>query len=118
MAILHAVPDESWGFVVPGRAWLVAGPGRPGISFLAYHPDQAFTQGAIAEATGGKQGPVGPALVRLLEDGRVGHRGTYWRISDHERRLDGAVGHTATVAASDDDQSMADEEGQEYAVDP
>lgn len=88
------------------------------LSFLAQHPDKAFTQSEIAEATDVKPGSVGPTLVRLRERGRVDHRGTYWRISDHDRSLDAAVGQATAVAASHEDEPFAYDEWQEYAVDP
>lgn len=53
------------------------------LSFLQAHADQAFTQTEIAAATGVNRRSVGPTLVRLREDGRVDHKGTYWRVSDH-----------------------------------
>lgn len=88
------------------------------LSFLEEHADQAFTQTEIAEATSINRGSVGPTLVRLREDGRVDHRGTYWRISDHVRSLDAAAGHTADVATSREETSFEYGEWQEYAVDP
>ncbi|WP_101294843.1 winged helix-turn-helix domain-containing protein [Halegenticoccus soli] len=88
------------------------------LSFLAEHADQAFTQTEIAEATGVNRGSVGPTLVRLREDGRVDHRGTYWRISDHVRSVDAAVAHANAVAASYEDEPLAYDEWQEHAVDP
>ncbi|WP_225332700.1 helix-turn-helix transcriptional regulator [Halomicrobium urmianum] len=82
------------------------------IEFLRQHPDKAFTQSEIADETGVKSGSVGPTLVRLRERGRVDHRGKYWRVSDHDRSVNDAVGH----AADDEMPSMAD--WQEHAVDP
>jgi transcription initiation factor IIE alpha subunit len=88
------------------------------LSFVEAHADKAFTQSEIAEATGVTRGSVGPTLVRLREDGRVDHRGRYWRVSDHERSLDAAADHTAATAASHEEESFAYEEWQEHAVDP
>lgn len=88
------------------------------LSFLEAHPDQAFTQSEIADATDVNRGSVGPTLVRLREDGRVDHRGTYWRVSDHARSVDAATGHAADVAASYEEEPMAYDEWQEHAVDP
>lgn len=87
-------------------------------SFLAEHADQAFTQTEIAEATGVNRGSVGPTLVRLREDGRVDHRGTYWRISDHVRSVDAATGHASDTAASHEETPLEYDEWQEHAVDP
>lgn len=88
------------------------------LSFLESNPDQAFTQTEIAEATDVSRGSVGPTLVRLREDGRVDHRGTYWRVSDHARSVDAATGHASDVAARREGESPAYEEWQENAVDP
>lgn len=88
------------------------------LSFLESNPAQAFTQTEIAEATGVNRGSVGPTLVRLREDGRVDHRGTYWRVSDHARSVDAATGHASDVAASREDEPPAYEAWQEHAVDP
>lgn len=88
------------------------------LSFLEEHPDQAFTQSEIAEATAVTQGSVGPTLVRLRESGQVDHRGNYWRISDHARSLDDAVSHASAVAASYEEESFDYEGWQTHAVDP
>ena len=88
------------------------------LSFLEANADQAFTQSEVVDATGVNRGSVGPTLVRLREDGRVDHKGTYWRVSDHVRSLDAAVGHATAVASSHEDESFDREEWQEHAVDP
>lgn len=88
------------------------------LSFLGANDDKAFTQSEIAEATGVKRGSVGPTLVRLRESGRVDHRGKYWRISDHERSLEDAVGQSGAVAASYEAESFEYDEWREHAVDP
>ena len=90
------------------------------LDFLRENDDQAFTQSEIVDATGVKSGSVGPTLVRLRERGRVDHRGSYWRISDHEHSVSAATGHgAATLAAREgDDEIPSYEEWQEYAVDP
>lgn len=88
------------------------------LSFLEEHADQAFTQTEIAEATDVNRGSIGPTLVRLREDGRIEHKGTYWRISDHVRSVDAATEHTGAVAAGYEDEPVAYEEWQEHAIDP
>jgi predicted transcriptional regulator len=88
------------------------------LSFLEASADQAFTQTEIATKTGVNRGSVGPTLVRLREDGRVDHRGKYWRLSDHERSLDAAVDHAAAVAESYEEDPFQYDEWQEHAVDP
>lgn len=88
------------------------------LSFLEEHPDTAFTQSEVAAATDVSKGSVGPTLVRLRENGRVDHRGTYWRVSDHVRSVDATGAHAADVAARYEDDPMAYDEWQEHAVDP
>ncbi len=88
------------------------------LSFLESRPDHAFTQSEIVEATGVTSGSVGPTLVRLRETGRVDHRGTYWRVSDHVQSVNAATSHARDVAASHEDDPLAYDEWQEYAVDP
>jgi len=90
------------------------------LEFLREYPDKAFTQSEIAEAADVKAGSVGPTLVRLRERGRVDHRGTYWRVSDHERGVDAATGHAAATAAEreGEDETPDYEEWREHAVDP
>lgn len=88
------------------------------LSFLEANDNRAFTQTEIAEATSVNRGSVGPTLVRLREDGRVDHRGTYWRISDHLWSVDAATGRAADVAASHEDEPLGYDEWQEHAVDP
>lgn len=90
------------------------------LRFLREHPDQAFTQSEIADATDVTSGSVGPTLVRLRERGRVDHRGNYWRVSDHDLGVDAAAGHAAKTAASREsgEETPAYEEWQEHAVDP
>jgi len=88
------------------------------LSFLEHHPDKAFTQSEIVEATDVTRGSVGPTLVRLRKVGQVDHRGKYWRISDHERSLDATADHASAVAASHEDESFEYDTWQAHAVDP
>lgn len=88
------------------------------LSFLESNPEQAFTQSEIAAATSVTDGSVGPTLVRLRESGRVDHKGTYWRVSDHVRSVDAATGHAGAVAASHEADPLAYDDWQGYAVDP
>lgn len=88
------------------------------LSFLEAHPEQAFTQSELVEATNVPRGSVGPTLVRLREAGRVEHRGTYWRVSDHHRSLDAAVDHGGMTAASREDEAFDYDEWRDHAVDP
>lgn len=90
------------------------------LGFLRNNADKAFTQSEIAAETSVKPGSVGPTLVRLRERGRVDHRGTYWRISDHDLSVDAATGHAAAAISrhESDEQTPSYDEWQEYAVDP
>lgn len=99
---------------------------RPGtnaatiLDILRRNADAAFTQSEIVDRTGVTAGSVGPTLVRLRERGRVDHRGTYWRISDHDRSVDAATAHGASTADSHEGPGASPpyEEWQEHAVDP
>lgn len=88
------------------------------LAFLEGNAEKAFTQGEIAEATGVKRGSVGPTLVRLRERGRVDHRGTYWRISDHDRSLDDGVVYSADAVDAREEEPFDYESWREHAVDP
>lgn len=88
------------------------------LSFLEANSDRAFTQSELVEATDVPRGSVGPTLVRLREKGRVDHRGTYWRVSDHHRSLDSSVDHSGATAASREDESLDYDDWREHAVDP
>lgn len=90
------------------------------LEFLRAHPEQAYTQSEIAEATEVKAGSVGPTLVRLRDRGRVDHRGTYWRVSDHDRSVDVAPGHAAAALAGRESEGETPlmETWKEHAVDP
>lgn len=90
------------------------------LEFLRDHTDKAFTQSEIADGTAVKPGSVGPTLVRLRERGRVDHRGKYWRISDHERGVDAAAGHSAATLAARETEAETPQldEWREHAVDP
>lgn len=90
------------------------------LKFLRDHPDKAFTQSEIADATDVKAGSVGPTLVRLRERGRVDHRGTYWRVSDLDRSVDAATAHSARAATERESEAETPDydEWQKHAVDP
>jgi hypothetical protein len=90
------------------------------LEFLRAHPDKAFTQSEIAAETAVTSGSVGPTLVRLRKRGRVDHRGTYWRVSDHEQSLDAATEQAAaTLRARETDEEVPQmSDWQEQATDP
>lgn len=123
--LANTVPISKDRFEEMGRDGEGTGP-TPGtnaakiLSFLRDHPDKAFTQSEIAEATDVKTGSVGPTLYRLHERGRVDHRGTYWRVSDHNEAVTASTYHGAASAAAreTDDDIPRMEAWQDSAVDP
>lgn len=54
------------------------------MQFLATHPNQAFTQSEIRDATGVKAGSISVVLSRLEERGLVRHKGTYWALGEDD----------------------------------
>lgn len=52
------------------------------MAFLATHPDQAFTQSEIRDATDVNGGSISVVLARLEERNLVRHKGHYWAIED------------------------------------
>ncbi|WP_416841579.1 MarR family transcriptional regulator [Haloferax sp. DFSO52] len=48
--------------------------------FLAAHPDKAFTQSEIRDATDVKAGSISVVLARLEDRGLVRHKGTFWAL--------------------------------------
>lgn len=90
------------------------------LEFLRANPEKAFTQNEIAEETQVKAASVGPTLVRLRERGRVDHRGTYWRVSDHDRSVGVAsgLGADALAARETDEETPLMNDWKDHAVDP
>ncbi|MFB6140712.1 MAG: helix-turn-helix transcriptional regulator [Halosimplex sp.] len=54
------------------------------MQFLASHPDKAFTQSEIREATDVKAGSISVVLSRLEERGLVRHKGNYWALGEDD----------------------------------
>jgi hypothetical protein len=52
--------------------------------FLAAHPDKAFTQSEIRDATDVKAGSISVVLSRLEDRGLVRHKGNYWALGDDD----------------------------------
>jgi len=90
------------------------------LNFFRANPDRAFTLSEIVDETDIKTDSVGSTLVRLHNQGRVDHRGKYWRASDHEQGIDAATNHAAAALSSreGDEEIPRMEEWQEHAVDP
>jgi hypothetical protein len=85
--------------------------------FLATHPDQAFTQSEIRDATGVKAGSISVVLSRLEDRGLVRHKGNYWALGE----ADDVAAYTSMVestrAANDRFGEENVEEWLEHAVD-
>jgi predicted transcriptional regulator of viral defense system len=85
--------------------------------FLATHPDQAFTQSEIRDATGVKAGSISVVLSRLEDRGLVRHKGNYWALGE----ADDVTAYTSMVestrAANDRFGEENMEEWLEHAVD-
>ena len=50
--------------------------------FLATHPEKAFTQSEIRDATDIKAGSISVVLSRLESRGLVRHKGNYWALGE------------------------------------
>jgi predicted transcriptional regulator of viral defense system len=87
------------------------------MQFLATHPDQAFTQSEIRDATGVKAGSISVVLSRLEDRGLVRHKGNYWALGE----ADDVTAYTSMVestrAANDRFGEENMEEWLEHAVD-
>jgi hypothetical protein len=58
---------------------------RTVLQFLAEHPETAYTQTELADATGINRGSLGKVLSRLETHDLVRHRDRYWIIADDDR---------------------------------
>ena len=85
--------------------------------FLAAHPEQAFTQSEIRDATDVKAGSISVVLSRLEDRGLVRHKGNYWALGE----ADDVAGYTSLIestrAANDRFGEENMEEWLEHAVD-
>jgi len=84
--------------------------------FLAAHPEQAFTQSEIRDATDVKAGSISVVLSRLEERGLVRHKGNYWALGDAEDVAAYAGLRESTRAANDRFGEEDIEEWLEHAV--
>ena len=85
--------------------------------FLASHPDQAFTQSEIREATGVKAGSISVVLARLEDRNLVRHKGNYWALGEADE-VAAYVGTLESTRAANErfgEEDMA--EWLEHAVD-
>ena len=85
--------------------------------FLATHPDQAFTQSEIREATGVKAGSISVVLSRLEDRGLTRHKGNYWALGE----ADDVAAYTSIVESTRASNDRVGEENMEewleHAVD-
>ena len=87
------------------------------LAFLASHPEQAFTQSEIRDATGVNGGSISVVLSRLEDRDLVRHKGHYWAIGDEDDLLADADFRLSARAANDrfGEEQLA--EWVEHAVD-
>jgi len=85
--------------------------------FLAAHPDQAFTQSEIRDATDVKAGSISVVLSRLEDRGLVRHKGTYWALGEADEVAAYASMVESTRAANDRFGEEDMDEWLEHAVD-
>ena len=85
--------------------------------FLAAHPDQAFTQSEIRDATGVKAGSISVVLSRLEDRELVRHKGNYWALGEDDEVAAYTSMLESTCAANErfGEEDMA--EWLEHAVD-
>jgi predicted transcriptional regulator of viral defense system len=85
--------------------------------FLAVHPEQAFTQSEIRDATDVKSGSISVVLSRLEDRGLVRHRGNYWALGEADE-VAAYTGMLESTRAANDRLGEEDmDEWLEHAVD-
>ncbi|QHS17373.1 MarR family transcriptional regulator [haloarchaeon 3A1-DGR] len=87
------------------------------MEFLATHPDQAFTQSEIREATDVKAGSISVVLSRLEDRGLVRHKGNYWALGTDDDVASYTDLRESTRAANDRLGTEDMDEWLEHAVD-
>lgn len=85
--------------------------------FLATHPEQAFTQSEIRDATDVKAGSISVVLSRLEDRGLVRHKGNYWALGEVDDVAAYASMLESTRAANDRFGAEDMDEWLEHAVD-
>ncbi|AKH97440.1 MarR family transcriptional regulator [Halanaeroarchaeum sulfurireducens] len=85
--------------------------------FLAAHPDQAFTQSEIRDATDINAGSISVVLSRLEERGLVRHKGIYWALGEADDIAAYGSMVQSTRAANDRFGEENMDEWLEHAVD-
>lgn len=85
--------------------------------FLAAHPDKAFTQSEIREATDVKAGSISVVLSRLEDRDLVRHKGNYWTLGETDEVAAYTSLSESTQAANDRFGEEDMDEWLEHAVD-
>jgi len=85
--------------------------------FLAGHPDHAFTQSEIRDATDVKAGSISVVLSRLEDRGLVRHKGNYWALGEDDEVAAYTSMLESTRAANDRFGEEDIDEWLEHAVD-
>ena len=85
--------------------------------FLATHPEQAFTQSEIRDATDVKAGSISVVLSRLEDRDLVRHKGNYWALGEDEDVASYTSMLGSTRAANDRFGGEDMDEWLEHAVD-
>ena len=85
--------------------------------FLATHPEQAFTQSEIRDATDVKAGSISVVLSRLEDRDLVRHKGNYWALGEDEDVASYTSMLEGTRAANDRFGEEDMDEWLEHAVD-
>jgi DNA-binding IclR family transcriptional regulator len=85
--------------------------------FLAAHPDKAFTQSEIRDATDVNAGSISVVLSRLEDRGLVRHRGSYWALGDGDEVAAYTSLYESTRAANDRFGEEDMDEWLDHAVD-
>lgn len=86
------------------------------MQFLAAHPDQAFTQSEIRDATDVNPGSISVVLSRLEDRGLVRHKGIYWALGEADAVAEYVSLSESTRAANDQFGEEDMDEWLEHAV--
>lgn len=82
------------------------------LGFLAANEDRAFKATEIAAQTDLDAGTVSTSLTRLKKRNLVEHKGTYWAITNDERRLEQHDGYRRATRLFN--EQLGDEEKEDW----
>ena len=80
------------------------------LGFLATNQDRAFKARETAPQIGVDKGAFSTALSRLKDRALVGHKATYWAVTDDTECLDGYSGYSRATALFNGQLGTEDEE--------